>query len=1003
MNKTSKKLLSVIIFLTFCFASACRADGLGDYIFGLFDSASFAYALVAVAFAGLALNQMRWLMAERMRKKSLEIFNTLPVNTYIFDADGNILHSYTSYRELVAAKHISEFGEDFFKTFKRGVDDIVTGKQVSIEYSFNGDHRSGIVKRLSGQAFGENTFLLSTMDVTELENARRSLEKTQTRLSDLNQSLNMIIENIPCCVFVKNHSAGGVYVLANKYFSTNLGVDPNAIVGRRDSDIFPKYAKAYEGDDRDVVAAGGMREIEESVTHPGDGSQHVYRTLKTSSKMANGDIYLFGVSIDITEIVENQKRTKAYSEQMEVLNECLSRAMLSIDFKNTVNDMLKLVGGSMGASRCCFSSYDAGSNALPAVYEWRAEGVKPRNLSEISDMPRDGLKLWADTLSRRRIVKSDDVAADPLPVFAYFNKMTDASDTKSMLAVGIGEAEKMLGFMSIEFSAAGRKISDADERFARAVVRIFELVIERFANLKAVEDGLRNRKLILDSIGIPVLLLDSDRNIISANKAVEKFTGVTFEQMQSRPCHESICKGFYNDDTCPVLQSIRTKKVVANEFTGANDFSEHGGKDYQVTMTPILDAAGECTHVVESVIDLTEFNKSRAQLYKAMQEAQAADKAKSSFIATMSHELRTPLNAVIGYSELTQDESLPPNERTRNLKNINFAANTLLSLINDILDLSKLEADQVEIVPSPLDIGDISDEFLSIFKFAAGKKNIGLKAEVSKGTPILMLDILRFKQILMNLVGNAIKFTSQGCVTIRFDFEKTAEGRGDLHMRVSDTGAGIGEDFLKKIFNPFEQESHKRVRGRGAYEGTGLGLSIVKRLVTKMGGEIDISSRKDVGTDVSVVIRDVEVSSISMEDYVRHKTSGAHAEVTHEANFSGMTILAVDDILLNVKVLKSMLAALGAEVVETLSGEEALKICQTRKIDLVMTDLWMPKMNGEELARNLRGDGLTRDIPIIAVTADTQLQDPESLFDAALFKPITKKAIADVLVRILKP
>ncbi len=401
---------------------------------------------------------------------------------------------------------------------------------------------------------------------------------------------------------------------------------------------------------------------------------------------------------------------------------------------------------------------------------------------------------------------------------------------------------------------------------------------------------------------------------------------------------------------------------------------------------------------IASVVDISELVETNKKLLKAMEAAQESERAKSYFLATMSHELRTPLNAVIGYSELTQDHSLSAQEREHNLKNINFAANTLLKLINDILDLSKLEAGQMGIFKTAIDVSAVADEFKNIFKFAASKKGITLNVVLENKIPVLMFDILRLRQILMNVVGNAIKFTNSGGIDVKISFENKTKKTGNLLIEVKDTGIGIDGKNLQKVFNAFEQDNLQRVRGQGASEGTGLGLAIVKRLLEKMDGTVAVESAIGKGTTFKFRFENVEISDTPASTSEHHATVEVeHIAVNIEDYKFSLNILIVDDVQMNIKVLGRMLKNMGIEVVEALTPEGALDVLKTYKPDMIMTDLWMPNMSGEELAKKIREDERLKDVPIVAVTADTQILDEGHIFADVLFKPITMRSIFAVL------
>ncbi|MDR4988983.1 MAG: ATP-binding protein, partial [Bacteroidales bacterium] len=356
---------------------------------------------------------------------------------------------------------------------------------------------------------------------------------------------------------------------------------------------------------------------------------------------------------------------------------------------------------------------------------------------------------------------------------------------------------------------------------------------------------------------------------------------------------------------------------------------------------------------------------------------------------------RTPMNAILGFSETLQHQIEDPLHQ-KMLESIYSSGKLLLALLNDILDLSKIEAGKLEIVQQPTDLSAIINEMKLLFRDKANEKNIDIRIRKQHNFPDrMLLDEARVKQVLFNLVGNAVKFTHEGHVTISAEFIKEAENNGTLSFQVADTGIGIPAAHQEMIFKPFHQQSGKLTR---SYEGTGLGLAISRRLIEKMNGNISLKSMPGKGSTFRVTIPYVQILDRDHEPTIRKKAT------PEMLRFEKAIILIVDDSPTNIQLLEAMVDNSGLEVLTALSGEEALMLLKKQQPDLIILDLLMPGMDGYETAKKIKEDPSLEHIPLIAFTAFTQgerQQAPGTLFDKFLYKPVSKQYLFDMLKSFL--
>ncbi|GIV50334.1 MAG: hypothetical protein KatS3mg038_0855 [Candidatus Kapaibacterium sp.] len=393
-----------------------------------------------------------------------------------------------------------------------------------------------------------------------------------------------------------------------------------------------------------------------------------------------------------------------------------------------------------------------------------------------------------------------------------------------------------------------------------------------------------------------------------------------------------------------------------------------------------------------TVQDITEQYEQEQELIRTREEALRASRVKSEFLANMSHEIRTPMNAILGFASLLEKAVTDPLLREY-ITAIQSGGRTLLQLINDILDLSKLEAGKMRLSPEPTELKTFIEEVRMFLAERASSKGIELRTELVGTLPTAIeLDTVRMRQILFNLLGNAIKFTDRGWVTLRVFGSPNEDGTWRLIFEVEDTGIGIPADQLDAIFEAFQQVEGQSTR---KYGGTGLGLSICKRLTELMGGQITVRSTVGSGSVFTVTLPRMQVASI---EGIPERSSVALPQVS----FDGAVVVVVDDVESNRALLRSYLEHHDAVVHEAASADDAERLITMVEPHAVFTDIQMPERSGIDLARSLRGTERWRTLPLVAVTA-TPIANPEhaALFDSVLLKPVTLEAFLHAACKIL--
>ncbi|MBK8324042.1 MAG: response regulator [Betaproteobacteria bacterium] len=392
-------------------------------------------------------------------------------------------------------------------------------------------------------------------------------------------------------------------------------------------------------------------------------------------------------------------------------------------------------------------------------------------------------------------------------------------------------------------------------------------------------------------------------------------------------------------------------------------------------------AQGETAVVVETINSLLAQQRQHVtEITIAKEMAETASRAKSTFLANMSHELRTPLNAILGLTNLARRRAADEKSREQ-LGKVEGASRHLLSLINDILDISRIEAERLAIEHIDFALASVVGNVVALCESRARAKDLPLRVEIAPELRARRFagDPLRLEQVLLNLVGNAIKFTERGSVTVRVSVDRPVEAGAVLRFEVADTGIGIGPQDQARLFTPFEQADSSLTR---KYGGTGLGLAISRRLVELMGGAIGVESTPSVGSTFRFTVRLAAAARDVVPDDASTPAGGA--EGTLRSRFGGTRVLLVEDEPINREVSRELLRHAGLEVDEAEDGEQALELARHRSYALVLMDMQMPRMNGIEATRALREDPRYAGVPILALTANAFEDDRRACLEAGM-------------------
>jgi signal transduction histidine kinase/CheY-like chemotaxis protein/HPt (histidine-containing phosphotransfer) domain-containing protein len=466
---------------------------------------------------------------------------------------------------------------------------------------------------------------------------------------------------------------------------------------------------------------------------------------------------------------------------------------------------------------------------------------------------------------------------------------------------------------------------------------------------------------------------------------------------------------YYNNEFVALFPKIATAKTMAEYpamkklFAAKEYVSEELSKIYEIRSEWLATESFSGRFVW--LVDITGHYKTNKKLQELKDMADAANKAKSNFLANMSHEIRTPINTILGMDEIIIREATEK-PIIGYAENIRDASTTLLSLVNDLLDFSKIECGKMEILPVEYEIANVLSEIINMIEIKVANKGLDFNAVVAEDIPYLLYgDDVRLRQIIINLLTNAVKYTKEGSVVLKVDWKEAGDSSINLIVSVTDTGIGIKEEDLDKLFVSFERIEEKRNRN---IEGTGLGLSITRQLLELMGSELNVRSDYGVGSTFSFVlkqgIRDRKPIGKFREKYAYSREKHKKYRTTFVA--PNARILVVDDNAMNISVVEGLLKSTQIKVDKASGGLEALDLCAENYYDLILMDHMMPNIDGIETLHRLKAaEGPNQDTPVIVLTANA-ISGAKEMYEAEGFidymsKPIQGKPLEEKILEYL--
>jgi PAS domain S-box-containing protein len=676
------------------------------------------------------------------------------------------------------------------------------------------------------------------------------------------------------------------------------------------------------------------------------------------------------------------------ASQSQALTELTARQTgVSVGVTDRLRLILEICARTLGVARVSMWRFEDGGAVIRCddLYELNARRHSSGERLERRDFP-----AYFAAISHDRVVAANDAHADPRTKEFSATYLT-LHGIGAMLDVPLRQEDRPLGVMCIEHIGGPRSWTFDEQNFAISLANLVVVALADADRRQAVQNLAESEaraRMVLDSAHDAFIGMDSDGRIVSWNAQAAAIFGWSRDEAIGRQLadtlipepfragHRAGLSRFHETGEAPIVN----RRL---ELCGLRKDGQEFPLEITVT-TPVR--AGRGYFFGAFVRDISERLEHEDELRKAKESAEAATRAKSEFLANMSHELRTPLNGVIGYAQLLQrDRTLTAPQRDA-LDAISACGAHLLDLINDVLDLSKIEAGRMDVEATPSDVRQVAIDLKHVIGERAQRKGLRFVTTIATDVPQrVVLDGRHVRQVLLNLLGNAVKFTPQGEVRLEIGARD-----GTLQFDVIDTGIGIEAQNLTVVFQAFRQARSAAEAGGG----TGLGLTISHRLVRAMGGELKVESVPGKGSRFYFALPLVEAPAAAAMTEVDSDAVSSDARLAPGLQLAA---LVADDSSVNRRILASLLESAGVRVITAAGGMEAVELARQHRPDVVLMDLRMSDLDGFEATRRLGADPATSGIPVIAVSASAWAEVRQTARDAGCVDFVAKPVKADVL------
>ncbi len=833
------------------------------------------------------------------------------------------------------------------------------------------------IRFVKGKWSNQNVVYAISQDISERIEAEREVRLSEEKFSKAFQSSSVMM--------TISTLEQGLYIDVNEAFTNATGLQYSDIIGKTSADlgIFENIGDRVALI-KEVRNKGKLTDLEIRINPKGKDPITCLFSAETVN-IRDTECMLVVMS-DITQRKLAEYHIARSLERQKIISDISYTFNSLSNFQEKISQTLNLIGTYTGIKSVFLYEDLHGGISTKLKVEWN-RSKKTLKFPKVVTYP------------------TSSKGVEPTGLFSHHNNAllqnllklsSDTATNESSYIYPLIGGNHRFGFIGFTFDSYSKTITDGDKELLQSVCNIISSGYERKLaedTIKVSEQRFRQLSELLPEM---VFEANAGRNITFANNYLLKSLGYNQKQLAEGIKIEELF------DTAHKKKLVTTLSVCKGQSDlpiMELDAKCSNGKLFPaLTHINAIFSNGKLSRYMGVMVDITDRKQQEIELIRAKEQAEEASKTKEQFLSTMSHEIRTPMNAVIGMANILLQEDPKP-EQTENLHTLKFSAENLLTLLNDILDISKIEAGKVDLIKEEFNVKQQATNLINSFRSIASQKGINVRAEIEPDVPNLIVgDRVRLNQVITNLIGNAIKFTDSGEVALRLKLVKRTKSTATIYFSVTDTGIGISKERQSYIFQEFTQAHRDTSRKFG---GTGLGLAISQRLVMLQGGSIQVESQPNAGSKFF----------FSLTFKVKHDTQdNAQPEVQQVAkDFSkAHRILLVEDNEINKIIAEKFLTKWGLKVDHAENGQIALDLHSKSTYDLILMDLEMPVMDGYVATEKIRGltDSKRRKTPIVALTASAMQDVQKKLFDIGMndyvLKPFNPLELKDKIWKYLE-